>query len=114
MQGARPATVTVPALAIQVAGTGVFRHPDIVQLNLTPPALAAMAMADGCVDCARCGYPHLDLGAFAGRPHRRHTCGHCGHDATHSGAAIISNPLLALAAAFPQLRFRSAPAGTAL
>jgi hypothetical protein len=108
------ANVLVPALAIEVAGHAVFGHPDIVQLNLTPPALAAMAQADGCVDCARCGYPHLDLGDFAGRPHRRHSCGHCGHDATHSGAAIISNPLLALAAVFPQLRFRAAPARTTL
>jgi hypothetical protein len=88
-------TLHVPALAI--AARGVFTRPDIAQVNVTPPALAAMRYADGCVDCARCGHPHLDLGEFAARPHRRHTCGHCGHDATHSGAAIISNPLFALA-----------------
>lgn len=85
------ADLLLPALAIEAAGR--LRQPDIVQLNLTPPALAALARADGCVDCARCGYPHLDLGAFTSRAHRRHTCGHCGHDATHSSSAIVSNPL---------------------
>ena len=85
---------SVPALALRVPG--VFRHLAIMQLNVTPPALAAMRYADGCVDCARCGHPHLDLGEFATRAHRRHTCGHCGHDSTHSSAAIISNPLYLL------------------
>ncbi len=82
---------SVPALALAVAG--LFRQSAITRLNVTPPALAAMAHADGCVDCARCGYPHLDLGPFAVRAHRRHTCGQCGHDATYSGAAMVSNPL---------------------
>ena len=82
---------TVPALALRVPG--LFGQPAITRLHVTPPALAAMRHADGCVDCARCGHPHLDLGEFAVRAHRRHTCGHCGHDSTHSGAAIVSNPL---------------------
>lgn len=82
---------SVPALTLAVAG--LFRQTAITRLNVTPPALAAMAHADGCVDCARCGYPHLDLGPFAVRAHRRHTCGQCGYDATHSGAAMVSNPL---------------------
>lgn len=77
---------------------GLFQ-PDIVQLNLTPPAVQAYLAAReagvplGCSDCARCGHPHLDLGAFALAPHRRHTCGHCGHDASHSATAIVSTPL---------------------
>lgn len=77
---------------------GLF-HPDIVQLNITPPAAQAFALALqagvplGCSDCARCGHPHLDLGDFALAPHRRHTCGHCGHDASHSATAIVSSPL---------------------
>lgn len=96
----------VPALALRVAPGSVFRQTAIVQVNVTPPALAALATADGCVDCARCGYPHLDLGAFASRAHRRHTCGHCGHDATHSAGAIVSNPLWLLARAWAgRLRF---------
>ena len=86
--------VTVPALALRVPG--VFDHPAISRLHITPPVLAAMAQADGCVDCARCGHPHLDLGSFAVRAHKRHTCGHCGHDSTHSGGAIVSNPLYLL------------------
>jgi hypothetical protein len=84
----------VPALALRAVG--VFRHPAIDRVDVTPPALAAMAFADGCVDCARCGYPHLDLGEFAVRAHRRHTCGHCGNDSTHSATAIVSNPLFLL------------------
>lgn len=87
--------MVTPALALALA-VDCFARPDITRLNVTPPALAAMAYADGCVDCARCGFPHLDLGEFAARAHKRHTCGHCGHDATHSGAAIVSNPLFAL------------------
>jgi transposase-like protein len=80
----------------------LFGARDIVQLNLTPPALQALSAARrsgqamGCVDCARCGHPHLDLGRFATTEHRRHTCGNCGHDATHSAHAIISHPLFAL------------------
>jgi hypothetical protein len=70
-----------------------------VQLNITPPAAQAFAAAlqSGtpldCSDCARCGHPHLDLGSFALAPHRRHSCGHCGHDASHSATAIVSSPL---------------------
>ncbi|MDB5962080.1 MAG: hypothetical protein JWP59_3374 [Massilia sp.] len=86
--------LVVPALAL--AAAGLFDNPAITRLNVTPPALAALAHADGCVDCARCGHPHLDLGAFATRAHRRHTCGHCGHDSTHSSAAMVSNPLYIL------------------
>ena len=86
--------VTVPALALSVHG--LWDHLGISQINVTPPALAALHHADGCVDCARCGHPHLDLGEFSLRAHRRHTCGHCGHDSTHSGGAIISNPLYRL------------------
>lgn len=92
------------ALAIDCrALPGVF-HADIVQLNITPPAVQAWTAALlagvplGCSDCARCGHPHLDLGDFALAPHRRHTCGHCGHDATYSAAAIVSTPLWRLRA----------------
>jgi hypothetical protein len=84
----------------------LFDSDYIAQINVTPPAMRAMAYAAGsgqalgCVSCARCRHPHLDLGTFAQRSHRRHTCGHCGHDATHSGAAMISNPLFPLLQAY--------------
>lgn len=80
----------------------LFNAPGIVQVNLTPPAVRAWSSAvnggkdTGCIDCARCGHPHLDLDTFAQEPHRRHYCGHCGHDATHSKQAIISNPIFSL------------------
>ena len=94
---------SVPALALACdAANPLFGDPAIVQVNVTPPALRALGAARrsgeeiGCVDCARCGHPHLDLGTFAGAAHRRHYCGNCGHDATHSVQAMVSNPLLAL------------------
>lgn len=77
---------------------GLFQR-DIVQLNITAPAARAYCAALqagvplGCSDCARCGHPHLDLGHFTLAPHRRHTCGHCGHDASYSASAIVSTPL---------------------
>lgn len=87
------------ALAIDCRALPGLFPPDIVQLNITPPAAQAFAAALqagtplGCSDCARCDHPHLDLGSFALAPHRRHSCGHCGHDASHSNAAIVSAPL---------------------
>ena len=89
----------LPALAIDCRALPGLFHPDIVQLNITPPAAQAFARALragvplGCSDCARCGHPHLDLGDFALAPHRRHSCGHCGHDASHSATPIVSSPL---------------------
>lgn len=84
-----------PAIAI-TGVAGVFASEEIVQLNVTPPAVSALDHARGCLDCARCGYPHLDLGEFAVRAHRRHYCGNCGNDSTHSKIPIVSNPLFAL------------------
>ena len=86
-----------PAIAI-VGIDAVFANPDIVQVNVTPPALQALVSGRqlGCLDCARCGYPHLDLGSFAQNEHRRHYCGNCGCDSTHSKRPIVSNPLFAL------------------
>lgn len=87
--------------AIAITGVaGVFASGEIAQVNVTPPAVLALVYARrtqiGCLDCARCGYPHLDLGAFAQNEHRRHYCGNCGNDGTHSKIPIVSNPLFAL------------------
>jgi hypothetical protein len=87
------------ALAIDCRALPGLFPADVVQLNITPPAAQAFAAALqagtplDCSDCARCGHPHLDLGSFALAPHRRHSCGHCGHDASHSATAIVSTPL---------------------
>ena len=83
--------------AIAITGIeGVFASKAIAQVNVTPPAVLALKHALGCLDCARCGHPHLDLGVFALREHRRHYCGNCGNDSTHSKTPIVSNPLFAL------------------
>lgn len=76
--------------------SAVFAAQDIIQINVTPPMVAALASPEpqGCVCCSKCGHPHLDLGDFAARPHKRHYCGHCGNDTTHSTTAMVSNPLL--------------------
>ena len=92
------------AVAIDCRALPGLFHPDIVQLNIPPPAAQAYAAALragaplGCSDCACCGHPHLDLGSFALAPHRRHSCGHCGHDASYSPVAIVSSPLWRLRA----------------
>jgi hypothetical protein len=99
--------------AIGIAGIeAVFANPCINQVHVTPPALRALLDARsgprliGCLDCARCGYPHLDLGSFAQNEHRRHYCGNCGNDTTHSKTAIVSNPLFSLVDYFAgRLRF---------
>jgi len=94
----------VAALAIDLGGAGVFASDVIVRVYITQPAVQAYLLAKtggerlGCVDCARCGHPHLDLGDFARHTHRRHYCGNCGSDSTHSKEAIISSPLHALCA----------------
>ena len=93
------------AVAIDVAGAGIFA-PDIARVAITPPAVLAYidarrsGQALGCVACARCGHPHLDLGDFAHAVHRRHYCGNCGNDSTHSDGAMISSPLHALCMAY--------------
>ncbi len=46
-----------------------------------------------CINCSQCGYPHLDLGDFARKPHRKHFCGNCGCDSTWSPGHIVSTPL---------------------
>lgn len=99
-----PVRAQVPALAIACDATAPPLGPAaIVQVNITPPALRSLGAARnsgahiGCINCARCGHPHLDLGSFAQAAHRRHYCGHCGHDATHGAQAAVSNPLHALA-----------------
>lgn len=95
----------VPGKTVVLAydsASGIFSATDIVQINLTPPALLAWTTAVksgaelGSVNCPRCGHPHLDLDIFAQRAHRRHYCGNCGNDATHSKHAIVSHPIFAL------------------
>ena len=97
----------LPALAIDCRALPGLFPPNVVQLNITPAAAQAFAAALqasaplDCSDCARCGHPHLDLGSFALAPHRRHSCGHCGHDASHSAAPIVSTPLWRLRQRYP-------------
>lgn len=81
------------------ADTKLFGSTDINRVNITPPAAFEFVCGleakrkMSCINCAHCGYPHLDLGDFAKKPHRRHFCGNCGRDSTMSKTAIISTPL---------------------
>jgi hypothetical protein len=81
------------------ATDGLFASQDITRVNVTPPAAFEFvtALEKGrsmdCVSCSHCGYPHLDLGEFAQKPHRKHFCGNCGRDSTWSKSEIISTPL---------------------
>lgn len=78
---------------------GLFGNQEITRVNITPPSAFEFvtSLEDkremSCVNCGRCGYPHLDLGQFAKIPHKKHYCGNCGYDSTHSKGKIISTPL---------------------
>ncbi len=77
----------------------LFSNSEITRLNVTPPA--AFEFMCGleygrdlsCVACSSCAFPHLDLGDFARKPHRKHFCANCGRDSTWSKTAIVSTPL---------------------
>jgi len=93
--------VDAPACSLRIP-PGLFADPAIALVHVTPPAVRAFARALeegralGCVDCRRCGHPHLDLGDFASRVHKRHLCGHCGCHSIYSSERIVSTPLHAL------------------
>jgi hypothetical protein len=78
---------------------GLFGAQEITRVNITPPAAFEFVTAlergaaMDCINCSHCGYPHLDLGEFARKPHRKHFCGNCGRDSTWSKTEIISTPL---------------------
>jgi hypothetical protein len=86
------------AIAVEYGG-GLFRNLEITQVNVTPPAAfefvrsLELGREMDCINCSHCGYPHLDLGDFAERPHRKHFCANCGRDSTWSTKPIISTPL---------------------
>jgi hypothetical protein len=78
---------------------GMFNNQDITRVNITPPAaydfVFALETGQGldCINCSTCAYPHLDLGDFARKAHRKHFCGNCGRDSTWSKGPIVSTPL---------------------
>lgn len=80
-------------------GDELFAADDITRVNITPPAAFEFVSAlerdtkMDCINCSHCGYPHLDLGEFARKPHRKHFCANCGRDSTWSKGEIISTPL---------------------
>ena len=78
---------------------GLYGNQEISRVNITPPAAfdfvigLELGKAMDCINCSHCGYPHLDLGDFAEKPHRKHFCGNCGRDSTWSKEPIVSTPL---------------------
>lgn len=78
---------------------GLFENPEITKIQVTPSAAFEFVRsieeerAMSCISCNRCGYPHLDLGDFAEKPHRKHICGNCGNDSIWSSDPIASTPL---------------------
>lgn len=78
---------------------GMFGNHAITRVNITPPAAFDFVLAQeerrvlSCINCSTCGYPHLDLGDFGRKPHRKHFCGNCGRDSTWSKEPISSSPL---------------------
>jgi len=93
---------------------GLFRNDGITRVNITPPAAFEFVRATetgqemSCINCSHCGYPHLDLGDFARKAHRKHFCGNCGRDSTWSKDPIVSTPLKPLHDSFAKtLRYVS-------
>ena len=88
------------AISVRYSGADdLFAAEEITRVNVTPPAAFEFVTAlergvrMDCIACSHCGYPHLDLGEFARKPHRKHFCGNCGRDSTWSKEEIISTPL---------------------
>ncbi len=81
------------------AKDNLFGNHEITRVHLTPPSALEFVLAlesgkaMGCINCRDCGYPHLDLGDFARKPHTKHLCGNCGRDNTRSKEPIASTPL---------------------
>lgn len=79
--------------------TGLFNNEEITRVNITPPAAfdfvcgLELGRPMDCINCSHCGYPHLDLGDFALKPHIKHFCANCGRDSTWSSKPIVSTPL---------------------
>lgn len=77
----------------------LFLDDRITKIQVTPPSAFHFVIAleenreISCVDCKKCGYPHLDLGDFARKPHKKHYCGNCGNDSVISSREIVSSPL---------------------
>jgi hypothetical protein len=88
------------AIAIEYGNElGLFGNAEITQVNITPPAAYEFVRAleldqeMSCINCSHCGFPHLYLGSFAEKPHRKHFCANCGRDSTWSSTPIVSTPL---------------------
>lgn len=81
------------------ASDNLFGNAEITRVHLTPPSALEFVLAletnkpMGCINCRDCGFPHLDLGDFARKAHKKHLCGNCGRDNTWSTAPIASTPL---------------------
>jgi len=100
--GAKSKTSTTQHAAISLVyeqQLGLFKNGEIARVNITPPAALDFVLAleanraMTCISCSHCQYPHLDLGDFARKPHRKHFCANCGRDSTWSKEPIISTPL---------------------
>ncbi len=84
-----------------------FNDLGIHLVNITPPAAfefvrnLELGVEMVCIKCKKCGYPHLDMGDFSSKAHKKHFCANCGFDSTWSKTPVISTPLKLLHDAFP-------------
>jgi len=98
--GENVATTEHPAISLVYKNQlGLFAANEIARVNITPPAALEFVLALEanraltCIACSHCRFPHLDLGDFARKPHRKHFCANCGRDSTWSKDPIVSTPL---------------------
>jgi len=78
---------------------GLFENTEITKIQVIPTAAFEFVrsieegMEMSCISCKKCGYPHLDLGDFSEKLHKKHFCGNCGNDSIRSPEPIVSTPL---------------------
>lgn len=54
---------------------------DLAEVRLAQSEIESLSQATPIpirISCPKCGELHVDEGEFATRPHRTHTCQHCG------------------------------------
>jgi len=55
---------------------GLYGNSEVTRVNITPPSAFEFVCSVevgrdmDCINCSKCGYPHLDLGDFGKTPHR--------------------------------------------
>lgn len=86
---------TYPSVALRCQ-SDLFGHRPVVITRSAARSYYFSKFAEARIknlSCPRCGAVHLDTGAFAIRPHRKHLCQGCGRH-FHDHEEAVSNPVM--------------------